>query len=245
MSGADARGALAYTTTGPLPAGPRRLVGPSLPIVVVLRVLLAVGLLTGLVTLASQPAEPTERTVGELLAQLDAGVVSELTIERWEPGVLGQGLLRVDWTEDGKAATTRYEYSTIDGSPVVDEGAAILRAARQADVPVTTVPEFRYADGWTMPAGPSGILATVGTLLLLAGGDQPRFATKWAWFWLGAVTPLWIVFLLLEPLPLWATRPQPAPARPLTGGWAFLLVVALAKPLIDTLGPDWAFLIGG
>lgn len=214
---------------------------PSLPIVVVLRVLLAVGLLTGLTTLAAQPVE---RSVAELMAGIRSGEVSDITIERWDPDVVGGGALRVTWTQDGRAAAGTYEYSTMDQDRV-DEGAAVLRAARVAGVPVTTVSDYPYPEGWTLPAGPWTVVAALGTLLLLAAGDQPRIATKWAWFWLGSISPLWIVFLLLEPLPLWATRPHAAPARRLTGGWAFLLTFAVLKPLVASFGPEWAFLIGG
>jgi len=33
--------------------------------------------------------------------------------------------------------------------------------------------------------------------------------------------------VVLEPLPMWADRPQPAARRRLTGGWAFLLSLVL------------------
>ena len=61
--------------------------------------------------------------------------------------------------------------------------------------------------------------ATFVTLLLLIFGPQPRLATKWAWFWLSiAVPPLWLAFVLFEPVPLWIKHPlPPAPSR-LTGG---------------------------
>jgi hypothetical protein len=85
-----------------------------------------------------------------------------------------------------------------------------------------------------------GLLAAFAVILLLIGGPQPRLATKWAWFWLSwAMPPLWLVFVVLEPLPLWANQPQPLARRRLTGGWAFLLSFVLAGVVASTW-PDWA-----
>ena len=82
--------------------------------------------------------------------------------------------------------------------------------------------------------------ATFVTLLLLIFGPQPRLATKWAWFWLSiAVPPLWLAFVLFEPVPLWIKHPlPPAPSR-LTGGWAFLLSL-VGGALVAWLLPGYA-----
>lgn len=69
--------------------------------------------------------------------------------------------------------------------------------------------------------------AELAVLVLLIGGPQPRFATKWAWFWLlGAGWPV-VAFLLLEPVPAWQAAPAAARQSRLTGGWAFLIAVLL------------------
>ncbi len=82
--------------------------------------------------------------------------------------------------------------------------------------------------------------ATFVTLLLLVFGPQPRWATKWAWFWLAiAVQPLWLVFVLFEPVPLWIKQPLAPAASRLTGGWAFLLAL-LIGPLTAWLLPGYA-----
>lgn len=74
-------------------------------------------------------------------------------------------------------------------------------------------------------------LAGLAALIFLIAGPQPRWATKWAWFWLTcAMTPLWVVFLVIEPVPLWVKEPQPQRSSRLTGGWAFLL--SLVAPAI-------------
>ncbi|MFH5821368.1 hypothetical protein [Georgenia sp. AZ-5] len=74
-------------------------------------------------------------------------------------------------------------------------------------------------------------MAALLSLGLLIGGPQPRLATKWAWFWLAVSTPLWTVFLLLEPVPVWSRSPAPVRERRLTGGWAFVLSLT-AVPLV-------------
>lgn len=228
----------------PLAVGPVRWTTPSLPIVVVLRVLVAVGLVLGMTTLASRT---TERTTADLFAGLASGHVTSVTIERWDPSISGEGSLRVDWTQDGRRATATYAYSTLSASDHTDEGARIIAAATKANVPVTAVSGFSYPDGVVIPMGAWGLAATVAGLMLLVAGDQPRLATKWAWFWLISTIPaLWIVFLVVEPLPLWARRPMPVTAhRRLTGGWAFLLAVVVLRPILQSvLGPGWDFLFG-
>lgn len=75
-------------------------------------------------------------------------------------------------------------------------------------------------------------VAVLSALLLLITGPQPRLTTKWGWFWLWAlVPPATLLFVALEPAPLWQ-RAAAVPARGrLTGGWAFLLAVVVAGVL--------------
>ena len=81
---------------------------------------------------------------------------------------------------------------------------------------------------------------TFVTLLLLIFGPQPRWATKWAWFWLAAAFgPVWLVFVLFEPVPLWIKQPLPPATSRLTGGWAFLIALFLG-PLMAWLLPGYA-----
>lgn len=86
-------------------------------------------------------------------------------------------------------------------------------------------------------------LATLVCLGLLIFGPQPRWATKWAWFWLTlAVGPLWLVFVLFEPVPLWIKQPLPVVKR-FTGGWSFLLSIFVLGPIAAALLPGWADLL--
>jgi hypothetical protein len=86
--------------------------------------------------------------------------------------------------------------------------------------------------GWNLPGwfGPALIAHTLLTLVLLVTGPEPWRATRWAWFWLLTPPIGTIVFLLLSgPTP---GLPRPArPGRRLTGGWAFLLAVAVSGVL--------------
>ncbi|MCV2392707.1 hypothetical protein OEB99_00145 [Actinotalea sp. M2MS4P-6] len=97
--------------------------------------------------------------------------------------------------------------------------AAVLALAWVSD---TLREQALASGGWHV--GWAGLAGLV-TLVLLITGPQPRWATKWAWFWLLGVGPMTVVFLLVEPVPVW--QESPAYTRPwrLTGGWAFLLAL--------------------
>ena len=82
--------------------------------------------------------------------------------------------------------------------------------------------------GWKLPDW-LGLVAPwlwITATFLLATGPQPRWATRWAWFWT-FVSPLAVVgiplFALMAGPPPWRQVAH-RPGRRLTGGWAFLLV---------------------
>lgn len=116
-------------------------------------------------------------------------------------------------------------YPTPPLVPQTSDGVRILRWVLAALLALGWV-----ADGLHTPPQPevgltvhwSG-LASLVTLILLIAGPQPRWATKWAWFWLLGVGPMSVVFLLAEPVPVWQAGPAYARPQRLTGGWAFLL----------------------
>ncbi|WP_163542378.1 hypothetical protein [Occultella kanbiaonis] len=214
------------------PPGASPLVLPSGPLGLVVRALIAVLMVAGLVQVALQPVE---RTVDELLNELRAGRVSELTIERLPAGGQGQGTFWVEWSGDAGHGVARYELSTFAGSPYVDEGATILSAAEDSPAPVSVT----HRQGWDQPGVQVSLaaFAAMAALILLVVGPQPRLATKWAWFWLTcAAAPIWLAYLVLEPVPWWQRKlvlPRP---RRLTGGWAFAAALFLV-PFVLALIP--------
>lgn len=70
----------------------------------------------------------------------------------------------------------------------------------------------------------------VAVLFVLINGPQPRWATRWAWFWL-ILNPALVItaaLFLIVSGPVSPTRePVPQSGRRLTGGWAFLIAVVV------------------
>lgn len=92
---------------------------------------------------------------------------------------------------------------------------------------------------WTVPDTSSAYIAVVplwtlatfvGGLFVLINGPQPRWATRWAWFWL-ILNPAIVVTLPLFVISSGPLRPTTRPTAPsgrrLTGGWAFLFAVVV------------------
>jgi len=217
-------------------------VRPSSPMALVLRVLIAVGLVVGGAQIA---ARPVQKSVSELMDGLALGQVRTLTIERLPADSPGSGTFQVAWTGSGRPGYASYQLSKDVGQPPVDEGAAILAAAASSPSPVGV--ELRN-DGSRIPGIPDVTptwltLSSLVALGLLIAGRQPRLATKWAWFWLAvAMMPFWLAFVVLEPVPMWSDQPQPMVRRRLTGGWAFLLSLLLAGA-VASAWPDWKDLL--
>ncbi|GAA4422423.1 hypothetical protein GCM10023169_16870 [Georgenia halophila] len=202
---------------------------PSGRVALVVRLLLAVGLVVGM---AQSLMEPVERPLHELYDGLRRGAVETVTIMRPESGSQGYGTYPVEWTGDGLPGRATYEFSNTDRRPEVDEGQRILEAAEQSPTTVDVTIRDDFLD--TGISWHGAALAGFVALLLLIGGPQPRLATKWAWFWLAWQAPLlWLAFVVLEPVPLWRRRPLSA-SRRLTGGWAFLLSIT-AVPFVGSV----------
>ncbi|PYG02351.1 hypothetical protein SAMN05216184_101824 [Georgenia satyanarayanai] len=191
--------------------------------VLVVRVAAAISIVVGWVALYQTPAQ---RTVDDLFAALDAGEVTQVTVERPELAGIGSGSYQVRWEGEGRPGRASYDYSTEPGLRV-DEGAQIVRAAESSGARVEVTADHPVGGTtWSL----HGIGALVA-LVLLVGGTAPRLASRWAWFWLlWSVPPAALVFVLVEPVPLWRRGARPATRR-LTGGWAFLLALMLANTL--------------
>lgn len=70
------------------------------------------------------------------------------------------------------------------------------------------------------------LIAWLATLVLLITGPLPWRATRWAWFWIMANSPLGVIGVLAFLLLSGPTPPLPGPKagrRRLRGGWAFII----------------------
>ncbi len=218
----------------------------------VMRLLLAVVILLGA---ATQLLQPVLRPVDAVVADLRAGVVRSLTIETPDPtAVFDNGLTitwvteasvgpftalagPMAWVQEHRPSTAFYTISSLDGSmggsadgSVTDGSVPVRQAAAAAGVAVVDVPDgggTGVPSGNFLGIGVLAVVATLAALVLLVAGPQPRLATRWAWFWLSGLYPLILLFVLLEPVPLWRSASSTAPARRLTAGWAFLVVLVL------------------
>ncbi|TDE92769.1 hypothetical protein EXU48_14745 [Occultella glacieicola] len=231
-AGADGNGQALLEHGTVAPVGAPTWVPQSGPWGLGLRLALALMLVVGVVQMVLQPVDGT---VEELLDDLHAGRVSELTIQRLPDGMEVSGGYRVEWSGDRARRVATYELNTSPDGPEVDEGATILAAAEDSPEPVTVT----VTRDWEAPGLHANltVLAAMFALFVLVLGPQPRLATKWAWFWLTcAAAPIWLLYLILEPVPLWSRGPATARASRLTGGTAFILAILLV-PLVLSLIP--------
>jgi hypothetical protein len=76
------------------------------------------------------------------------------------------------------------------------------------------------------------VAAWIGTFLLMLGTTRHRYANRWAWFWLFTLGQAGaLLYLVLEPQPIWRPRSWPPRGKPPIGGgtgflWAILLPCA-------------------
>lgn len=215
---------------------------PSPVLLVVVRVGLAIALAAALL---NQLGATVHRPLHALYEGLGDGTVTSVTIELPPPEWEATGSFRVEWTQVGhRPARSTYDI-TPDPEVVAAEAELILDmvAASPGDVVLEVHPEWPLEPGvrWNVVA-----LLGFAALVLLVLGPQPRLATRWAWFWLCfALPPLWISFLLFEPVPVWSRTEQQPVGRRLTGLWAFLVAVVVAGPMLAVLMPEYADVLTG
>ena len=148
-----------------------------------------------------------------------AAASSEFAGQSWDDAQVGVDLT---WLQDSlSAADSRLHYRQVaDGSS----------ASWWRDAP------------WPLLSSIAAVASGVAFLLML-GRERRRFASRWGWFWLfaidGVAGPL--LFLLLEPAPLWRRNPndRPFPPRPAARGGVGLLVAVGLRVLLPMVWGFW------
>ncbi|MFF5114767.1 hypothetical protein [Streptosporangium sp. NPDC000509] len=102
-----------------------------------------------------------------------------------------------------------------------------------------------WVPGWVIdmpgPVGGPWLMGSWILAFLIMLGSTPRLGNRWAWLWLFTVGQVGaLLFLLLEPRPLWfAAGRRPAPRERLGGGRGFLLAIGvglLSLGLVSAFG---------
>ncbi|MFI6795059.1 hypothetical protein [Streptosporangium canum] len=198
----------------------------------VVRIALLLILLSGALV-AGLSFFPSSRTLGEFRAAVAADRVSAVT---YRAGGERQELYQVRWAEGPLV------WHEIDTVPVRDGPRSYTVAEFTRDIAGGSADVIRLdgrsGDGGILPGWPfqvplsgwviwTGAAWWVTALIMLA--SVPRLGNRWAWFWLFTVGQIGaIVFLLLEPRPLWSgAGERPAPRGRLDGGQGCLASIGL------------------
>ncbi|WP_371782034.1 hypothetical protein [Streptosporangium subroseum] len=201
--------------------------------------LLVVLLWGALVTVLS--LNPVPRTQEEFRAAAAAGRITAVEF-REQNGDLSY----VRWTEGPLVWRWISPRPLTEGSGVYT--GTDLRRDLDDDSVRTTRVESHTGGGMFLPDWPFEVpgptagwvaVAWVLTILIMIG-STPRLGNRWAWFWMFGVGQVGaILFLLLEPRPLWfrAGR-RPAPRERLEGGFGFLTAIGVG---MITAGVAFAF----
>jgi len=198
------------------------------------------GCMTAGLLLLSQPS-----TLDELEHRVAAGEVSSVQVQGPLPRGRGYTVVTLRW----RSGLFGYTTDVLVASPGVkvpaqvrDDVSAVVRGrledrltAADADLRIELAEPAGMTFtmlGWDVPGwtGLAMTLVWVGTVLRLVFEERLRRATRWAWFWFVLLTPPVgpLAFLLLGGP---TSGDGPAPATRLTGGWAFLLALALGAAL--------------
>jgi hypothetical protein len=204
------------------------------------RVLLLLVLVAGAATIMAS-LRPAERQESDLTADLAAGRVTYLEYDRSDR--------RVRWTDGWQWRVATLVSGSDNGqrSPDVEAQTdpALEWLYQQVDASGHPVPVRLGADRqprwWPFrvvwePLQAATVVAWVGTFLIMLSSSRHRYANRWAWLWLFTIGQAGaLLYLILEPQPIWRPRSWPRTERAPTGGgvgfvWAFLLsfVVSLA-----------------
>ena len=170
-------------------------------------------------------AAPEDRPVSELFVALSRGQV--IAVQTPPADQIGAHTVR--WSTG-----TWQDYDSVVRVSEEDPQ-LLLRAARTSprEVRLSSTPDD--VDPWVtgeLHVNWPGVALLAGLFVfvpLFFLGREPAHATRWAWFWLSCTLPVsLVVYLLIEPLPLWR-RHGVVTGRPrLTGGWALLAGLVIA-----------------
>ncbi|GAT70133.1 hypothetical protein PS9374_05813 [Planomonospora sphaerica] len=194
------------------------------------RVVLLALLLWG-VLVAALRAFPAERTLEDFRAAAGAGRVTHVDYREQDGDVY-----QLTWAEGSPVWRRAQGLSTGDGPEIY----SVERLHRDlgANRPGLAEPE-RDSDAngffpdWPFDTSLSGIGWWVGAAwvaaFLIMIGSTPRLGNRWAWFWLFTAGQFGaLLFLLLEPRPLWfGPEREPAPRKRWDGGTGCLFSIGL------------------
>ncbi len=219
-------------------------VGKGIPYGARLALLFILALSTVVVHLNQDPAL---RGAEELISDLRAGTVTEVVYDRdwpaygtltWANGPLSWNEAYFDPPDDvWDPQTTRLVPWELQRT----QGAFLARVRAAADPSV----EIRRATGpqrfgmagllmgspayarWWEPFAPVAVAAELLAWLLMLTRRDHRYASRWAWLWMFLVGGS-LLYVLLEPYPLWRGPYEVLPARSrLDGTQGFALAVAI------------------
>ncbi|MER5645015.1 hypothetical protein [Streptosporangium sp. NPDC002524] len=184
---------------------------------------------------------PPLRPAVELVADLRAGEVTKVVYDRnwpaygtltWSHGPLSWSQARFDQPDDvWDPRTTRLVPEALERRQ--EAFLAQVRAAADPSVEIVRSDGLGALAGspaygrWWEPFGPVAVAAEILAWLLMLTRPNPRYASRWAWFWM-FLTGGSLLYVLLEPRPLWRDPYEalPAPAK-LDGTRGFAIAVAL------------------
>ncbi|MEU8280220.1 hypothetical protein ACFYOK_26700 [Microbispora bryophytorum] len=199
--------------------------------------LLVVLLWGALVTVLSMA--PRERTLADFHTALRTGQVTYV-IYRGTPVDLRWSTGPLFWYHADRSANGAYTPGALlrDLNTAVPRPEATLAHPRQGLFPdwPFRVPFRLPFHGATWLVGGAWIIA----LLIMIGMDGPRLGNRWAWFWLFTVGEVGaMLFLLLEPRPLWRGLEPQNPVRNRMGGGSgcvLALCLSLVMPVLVAVG---------
>jgi hypothetical protein len=184
---------------------------------------------------------PPLRGAEELISDLRAGNVTKIVYDRnwpaygnltWSHGPLSWRQARFDQPDDvWDPQTSRLVPEALERRQ--EAFLARVRAAADPSVEIVRTEGSRGLVGspayarWWEPFGPVAVAAEVLAWLLMLTRSNPRYASRWAWFWI-FLTGGSLIYVLLEPYPLWRGPYEVLPARAkLDGTRGFAIAVAL------------------